>query len=64
MSETYYAGKEVPYINDNMKAFFDNRNSGPNHGGVAIFMEKTLAADTVVIGRSASENEWIAVKCS
>ena len=64
VSETYCADKEVSYVNDNMKAYYDNRNGGPNHGGVAIFLEKTLAADTVVIGKSSTENEWVAVKCS
>ena len=56
-------GKEVPYINDNMKAFFDNLNSGTNHGRVALFLEKNLAAHTVIIGKSATENSAGDIRC-
>ena len=64
VSETYCCGKEIPFVNENMVAFYDNRNAGPNKGGVAIFLEKTLADHTVVIRKSASENEWVPVKCT
>ena len=64
VSETYCCGKEIPYINDNMTAFFDNRGAGPNKGGIAVFLENTLAKESVIIGKGASENEWVAVKCS
>ena len=64
VSETYCCGKEIPYINDNMTAFYDNRGAGPNKGGIAVFLENTLAKESVIIGKGASENEWVAVKCS
>ena len=64
VSETYCCGKEIPHINDNMTAFFDNRGAGPNRGGIAVFLENTLAKESVIVGKGASENEWVAVKCS
>ena len=64
VSETHCIGKDKPYINDNMEAFFENRNCKKNKGGVAVFLEKTLAKQSVIIGKSSSENEWVAVKCN
>ena len=64
VSETHLSGKEKPYINDNMTAFFDNRSDGLNKGGISIFLENSIARKTVIIGKSSSENEWIALKTS
>ena len=62
VSETHLSGKEKPVVNDNMTAFFDNRSEGLNKGGISIFLENSIAKKTVVVGKSSSENEWIAVK--
>ena len=55
-------GKEVPTIDNTMEAFFANRSGGQNKGGVCIFLEKTLARTAVVVGKSNSDHEWVAVK--
>ena len=64
VSETHTVGKEVPVLDRTMEAFFTNRGSGQNKGGVSIFLEKTLAKHSVVVGKSSpnSDHEWIAVK--
>ena len=62
VSETHTAGKEIPKLDDSMKAFFHNRSNKTNKGGVAIFLEKTLAEHAVVVGKSSGDHEWIAVK--
>ena len=68
VSETHCVGKEVPEINNQMKAFYNNRSDKSNKGGICIFIENTMAEETVVIGKSSppkndeSNIEWIAVK--
>ena len=68
VSETHCVGKEVPVVNNQMKAFFNNRSSKNNKGGVCIFMENTIAEESVIIGKSKppkdddSDIEWIAVR--
>ena len=54
----------MTHINDNMTAFFDNRSDGLNKGGISIFLKNSIAKKTVIIGKSSSENEWIALKTS
>mgnify|MGYP001248347621 FL=1 len=62
VSETYAVGKEVPVLDKTMEAFFKNRSDGQNKGGVSIFLEKTLAKHSVVVGKSDHDHEWVAVK--
>ena len=62
ISETYAVGKEVPVLDKTMEAFFKNRSGTQNKGGVCIFLEKTLAKHSVVIGKSNHDHEWVAVK--
>ena len=62
VSETHAAGKTVPKLDPSMKAFFHNRSSKANKGGVALFLEASLAKHAVVVGKSSGEHEWIAVK--
>ena len=62
VSETYAVGKEVPVLDKTMEAFFKNRSDGQNKGGVSIFLEKTLAKHSVVVGKSDYDHEWVAVK--
>ena len=62
VSETHSVGKQIPELDQTMKAFFMNRSSKKNKGGVCIFLEKSLAEHAVVIGKSRSDHEWIAVK--
>ena len=62
VSETHAPGKTVPKLDDTMKAFFHNRSAKTNKGGVALFLEASLAEHAVVIGKSKHDLEWIAVK--
>ena len=62
VSETHMVGKEVPVLDRTMEAFFLNRSREQNKGGVCIFLEKTLAETAVVVGKSDSDHEWLAVK--
>ena len=60
VSETHAVGKEVPTLDNTMEAFY--KNKGGSKGGVSIFLEKTLAKHSVVVGKSNHDHEWIAVK--
>ena len=62
VSETYAVGKEVPVLDSTMEAFYKNKSGGQNKGGVSIFLEKTLAKHSVVVGKSDHDHEWVAVK--
>ena len=62
ISETHTAGKTIPVLDNTMKPFFHNRSEKANKGGVAIFLENTLAEHAVVIGKSVGDHEWLAVK--
>ena len=60
--ETHTVGKSVPQLDNTMKAFFHNRSDKANKGGVAIFLEKTLAEHAVVVGKSVGDHEWLALR--
>ena len=64
MTETWLVGKEKPDMGRSYSSFFTNRSEKANKGGIAIVIEKSVAQDTVVIGRSqkGDDLEWLGVR--
>ena len=64
LSETWLVGKEKPDMGRGFRSFISNRADKTNRGGVAIVIEKSLAEDSIVIGRNnkGDDLEWLGIR--
>ena len=64
LSETWLTGKEKPELGRSFDSFISNRAEKSNRGGIAVVVEKTIAEETVVIGRNekGEDLEWVGVR--
>ena len=63
ISETAASGNDIPFVSNDMQAFHRNRsNTGPCKGGVAVFVNKEIAKDCVIIDKGTDDMEFVAVR--